>query len=1211
MSNYITAPYNQTYLINSQNSNIGSVNFTEIYYGNWGISGDFTVIGNNVINGDSTIMGNLTIHGTSNLLNVDIQNITSTSITTDGNAIINGNLYSKKYIILDEEKDTFIYGLNGNIGINKNNPEATLDIYGNGSTTLNVFSKNSNSKNVLVQNNRNQGITMKTTQTFSEIGFYTDTTNTNLLNISSVPDARISYNGSGNIEILSNNNVFIRPNLVVRNTNNLPLTTFNESVLIYDNSNNQSLTLSTQNPNSNTFLNMVSRSVGGNVGGMNICGGLYKKDVSRSMGSFGWTTRQGEYIPSQMIVAGNSNVKMRSTIGINTFTPKTEKYVLNVNGPVLIENGDLAITYKFSQQSISAISKSSKPMQTIYFIANTFPVDSQTNAGARMYKSTDGGQMWDAVNFTTNTMERFTSLYTYDNSFSIVSFKQNNNFYFYRILENNQVLLNIYPSKPTKIYNMFIDNTYIYILYQATINNEIAVYIIYTSYSYNANDTSLNSLQNYRIRLSADEINNFSADENNHKYSMTGFTDNDGNNVLLLSYMDQISYFRLQPSPSLSNRGYNNKEYSQLTNVFYNNIYAKNKTAIAVGKNIITYFVCKTGFNNNDFVDVSNNNILINNNHIAEFNLNSVFIYDDKSAIAVGDNGLIIYSDDGFVNWKNIPSNIINSAGNQEILNDTLNNYTNITMPDKNTFLITVDISGNGNTQLIYCYLPNLFNHQNNIVFTTYGNVLICGGESINKDLYVGGNTMIDGNVESTSPTTGSAVIRCGVGIGANVYVGGNLVVGNATNIYSKIESTSPVKGALVITGGVGIGANVYVGGNLVVGNATNIYSKIESTSPVKGALVITGGVGIGANVYVGGNLVVGNATNIYSTIESTSPVKGALVITGGVGIGANVYIGGNLVVGNATNIYSTIESTSPVKGALVITGGVGIGANVYVGGNLVVGNATNIYSTIESTSPVKGALVITGGVGIGANVYIGGNLVVGNATNIYSTIESTSTTKGALVIAGGVGIGANVYVGGNLVVGNATNIYSTIEATSPVKGALVITGGVGIGANVYVGGNLVVGNATNIYSTIESTSTTKGALVITGGVGIGANVYVGGNLDIAMDATASSYNARSDYRIKSNISPITKETNIDLLNPVHYFNLITNKKDFGFIAHEVQEHFPFLVNGNKDGKEYQSINYNGFIGLLVSEIKEMKKEINTLRVKIDEITRTMKDQTV
>jgi hypothetical protein len=92
---------------------------------------------------------------------------------------------------------------------------------------------------------------------------------------------------------------------------------------------------------------------------------------------------------------------------------------------------------------------------------------------------------------------------------------------------------------------------------------------------------------------------------------------------------------------------------------------------------------------------------------------------------------------------------------------------------------------------------------------------------------------------------------------------------------------------------------------------------------------------------------------------------------------------------------------------------------------------------------------------------------------------------------------------------------------------------------------------------------------------------------------TAFSFNATSDYRIKENIQQIN--ANIDALNPVQYYNTLSKRQDFGLIAHEVQEHFPTLVHGEKDGPENQSVNYTGLIPILISEIQELKKKVKEL----------------
>jgi hypothetical protein len=94
---------------------------------------------------------------------------------------------------------------------------------------------------------------------------------------------------------------------------------------------------------------------------------------------------------------------------------------------------------------------------------------------------------------------------------------------------------------------------------------------------------------------------------------------------------------------------------------------------------------------------------------------------------------------------------------------------------------------------------------------------------------------------------------------------------------------------------------------------------------------------------------------------------------------------------------------------------------------------------------------------------------------------------------------------------------------------------------------------------------------------------------------SASTFNITSDYRIKENITELNDTYSIDNLRAVEYDNLLINKKSLGFIAHEVQEQYPFLVNGEKDGKENQSIHYQELIPILVKEIQDLKKRITIL----------------
>ena len=70
-------------------------------------------------------------------------------------------------------------------------------------------------------------------------------------------------------------------------------------------------------------------------------------------------------------------------------------------------------------------------------------------------------------------------------------------------------------------------------------------------------------------------------------------------------------------------------------------------------------------------------------------------------------------------------------------------------------------------------------------------------------------------------------------------------------------------------------------------------------------------------------------------------------------------------------------------------------------------------------------------------------------------------------------------------------------------------------------------------------------------------------------------------------------------VKPVHYTNIVTHKHDIGFLAHELQNEFPYLVSGEKDGPETQALNYQGLIGVLVKEIQELKKRVLFLEKRV------------
>jgi len=111
----------------------------------------------------------------------------------------------------------------------------------------------------------------------------------------------------------------------------------------------------------------------------------------------------------------------------------------------------------------------------------------------------------------------------------------------------------------------------------------------------------------------------------------------------------------------------------------------------------------------------------------------------------------------------------------------------------------------------------------------------------------------------------------------------------------------------------------------------------------------------------------------------------------------------------------------------------------------------------------------------------------------------------------------------------------------------------------------------------------------------------------ISSNNSAVTYNTTSDYRIKTNVQPITGAlSKVAQLNPVTY----DWKPEFaegssqGFIAHELQVIIPECVTGEKDavdedGKpKYQGVDTSFLIATLTAAIQELNARLTALENK-------------
>ena len=178
---------------------------------------------------------------------------------------------------------------------------------------------------------------------------------------------------------------------------------------------------------------------------------------------------------------------------------------------------------------------------------------------------------------------------------------------------------------------------------------------------------------------------------------------------------------------------------------------------------------------------------------------------------------------------------------------------------------------------------------------------------------------------------------------------------------------------------------------------------------------------------------------------------------------------------------------------------------------------------------------------------------------------------------------GNGIFSGTITTITPAPNENSTIVPTTQwVNTAIAGSGGSG---QWTTSGNNIYNN--NIGNVGIGTSTPSEALDVSGNIRASNGTV-----------TATSYNSTSDYRIKEDVVTLNETFTVDKLRPVTYNNTKMEKQDIGLIAHELEEIYPFLVNGEKDGENFQTVNYTGLIGILIKEIQELKERVKKLEEK-------------
>ena len=265
------------------------------------------------------------------------------------------------------------------------------------------------------------------------------------------------------------------------------------------------------------------------------------------------------------------------------------------------------------------------------------------------------------------------------------------------------------------------------------------------------------------------------------------------------------------------------------------------------------------------------------------------------------------------------------------------------------------------------------------------------------------------------------------------------------------------------------------------------------------------------------------------------------------------------------------------------------------------------------------------------------GNILIGSAdagnTLRYLDLQNANTGSSAgaimrFITANTAGTGVTTVdivkykSGGFYINNNETNTaaFTGFNVGASERMRIDSSGGVRIGitSNIYNAASSeklsVKNTVTGCAATFQTTDVAGGypILYVTSSDTVTASqnailFYRGGSSvgSIGTTASATTYNTSSDYRLKENVAPITTGlATISALKPVTYDWVSANEKGEGFIAHELQEHIPYAVTGEKDAVnpdgsiKPQGVDYSKIVVHLVAAIQELSAKVAALESK-------------
>ena len=811
-----------------------------IYRGQWDICGGLTVKdesifkGNIFVDNNATISGNVNINGAMNVLDTNII----------GDIFVAENAYVRKNIYMDLSGGTTLHGENRKFGFNMTTPQSTIDISGDLERTIDIHSSLSSNKNVVARNSGDKGLTMNIDGSGAYIDFYVDSSINNLENY----NARLLCEPGGKFTIDVTNSMQFRPHIIFSEEATDDLIA-DERIIIYDNASSDTqylkdvydasylktgtaMFLVAGDSSSNVFFRTSTRE----GRGLTLGGGYFPGN--RINGTIALIDASNIKYPALNIVSGPTQggsivpKNLRTSIGVNKYdvyqtAGGENRYAMDVNGPVRLGH----------QEVIVAADVAFQVVETAFYgqvgIAIGTPIKTGSVYEQYFLKTTDGGYTWSANRIRNSVGAAFSGLELGSVVFRSVRMSSTDN---YLIGGDGRFLF--YTSNggtSWKQINVSLANNFDFYIESLYLNVDILIlgftidsigYIVHQNLDSLGDGTLIgngvdDAIFDITIGSSIDPaINN--PEYNTGLSSVNAIWGNAmrifivGNNGLrsaTISGSDPIFDEAIVSTgpPLYGIAGY-----------YFGGI----NHVVAVGSNIIRY---------------SHDNGETWASTVISGVLRSVAVINASCAIAVGDAGLVMYSQDGYVTWSVVSADALNAMGNGGIIAGV--NFTNISATSIAKFAISgtnvTYIPGSvvGRTKMYHLYAPYFMNRAGLNILEASGNMVVSGDVWIREtgslrtnnstfyllpestsDIYVGSSGSGNTNVRNRFTVAGTTQV---VDMSAqNVDLSGVLLVKTIDTLNSNqmdIGAVTPI-----VNIGNDNGGEVHIFGNLFLpGNIT------------------------------------------------------------------------------------------------------------------------------------------------------------------------------------------------------------------------------------------------------------------------------------------------------------------------------------------------------------------------------------------------------